>query len=125
MVLRGEIRNLLILSTLDKLDKLSPLTELVLNPADREQTVTERLLQSFPPVPSCELLDINDDQTLPRLIEVLEKRHRIRQLLSEEFAKNGNPWNLFSPSPCPNQMQECWAADQGLLRGRKLACLMI
>ncbi|KAH0620126.1 hypothetical protein JD844_014751, partial [Phrynosoma platyrhinos] len=32
--------------------------------------------------------DVNDDQTLPRLIEVLEKRHRIRQMLSEEFAKN-------------------------------------
>ncbi|XP_066491555.1 kinesin-like protein KIF23 isoform X4 [Tiliqua scincoides] len=55
---------------------------------DKEQTVTERFLQSFPPVPSCELLDINDDQTLPRLIEVLEKRHRIRQMFSEEFAKN-------------------------------------
>uniref|UniRef100_A0A8C6Y8I0 Kinesin-like protein n=1 Tax=Naja naja TaxID=35670 RepID=A0A8C6Y8I0_NAJNA len=50
--------------------------------------VRELLLQSFPPVPSCELLDINDDQTLPRLIEVLQKRHHIRQKLSEEFAKN-------------------------------------
>ncbi|XP_063170082.1 kinesin-like protein KIF23 isoform X8 [Candoia aspera] len=49
---------------------------------------TELLLQSFPPVPPCELLDINDDQTLPRLIEVLEKRHQIRRKLSEEFAKN-------------------------------------
>ncbi|KAM6426395.1 kinesin-like protein KIF23 isoform 6-T6 [Liasis olivaceus] len=55
---------------------------------DRGPLVRELLLQSFPPVPSCELLDINDDQTLPRLIEVLEKRHHIRQKLSEEFAKN-------------------------------------
>ncbi|KAL7980221.1 hypothetical protein Chor_001489 [Crotalus horridus] len=55
---------------------------------DRGPWVRELLLQSFPPVPSCELLDINDDQTLPRLIEVLEKRHHIRQKLSEEFAKN-------------------------------------
>ncbi|XP_042332912.1 kinesin-like protein KIF23 isoform X7 [Sceloporus undulatus] len=55
---------------------------------DRERSVTEMLLQNLPPMPSCELLDINDDQTLPRLIEVLEKRHRIRQMLSEEFAKN-------------------------------------
>ncbi|XP_061451507.1 kinesin-like protein KIF23 isoform X9 [Rhineura floridana] len=55
---------------------------------DREQSVTEMLLQNLPPMPSCELLDINDDQTLPRLIEVLEKRHRIRQMLSEEFTKN-------------------------------------
>ncbi|XP_054858555.1 kinesin-like protein KIF23 isoform X7 [Eublepharis macularius] len=55
---------------------------------DRERSVTEALLQSFPPMPSCELLDINDDQTLPRLIEVLEKRHSIRQILTEEFNKN-------------------------------------
>ncbi|XP_060138555.1 kinesin-like protein KIF23 isoform X7 [Zootoca vivipara] len=55
---------------------------------DRERSITEVLLQNFPPMPSCELLDINDDQTLPRLIEVLEKRHRIRQMLSEEFTKN-------------------------------------
>ncbi|XP_033022736.1 kinesin-like protein KIF23 isoform X7 [Lacerta agilis] len=55
---------------------------------ERERSITEVLLQNFPPMPSCEILDINDDQTLPRLIEVLEKRHRIRQMLSEEFAKN-------------------------------------
>nr|XP_056721738.1 kinesin-like protein KIF23 [Euleptes europaea] len=55
---------------------------------DQEQSLTERLLQSFPAMPSCELLDINDDQTLPRLIEVLEKRHSIRQRLTEEFTKN-------------------------------------
>ncbi|ETE58868.1 Kinesin-like protein KIF23, partial [Ophiophagus hannah] len=55
---------------------------------DRGPLVRELLLQSFPPVPSCELLDINDDQTLPQLIEVLQKRHHIRQKLSEEFAKN-------------------------------------
>ncbi|XP_029139158.1 kinesin-like protein KIF23 [Protobothrops mucrosquamatus] len=54
---------------------------------DRGPWVRELLLQSFPPVPSCELLDINDDQTLPRVIEVLEKRHHIRQKLSEEFVK--------------------------------------
>nr|XP_048723023.1 kinesin-like protein KIF23 isoform X5 [Caretta caretta] len=55
---------------------------------ETEQSVTEMLLQNFPPLPSCELLDVNDDQTLPRLIEVLEKRHRMRQMLSEEFTKN-------------------------------------
>ncbi|XP_050823508.1 kinesin-like protein KIF23 isoform X2 [Gopherus flavomarginatus] len=53
-----------------------------------EQSVAEMLLQNFPPLPSCELLDVNDDQTLPRLIEVLEKRHKMRQMLSEEFTKN-------------------------------------
>uniref|UniRef100_A0A670KBZ4 Kinesin-like protein n=1 Tax=Podarcis muralis TaxID=64176 RepID=A0A670KBZ4_PODMU len=54
-----------------------------------QRSITEVLLQNFPPMSSCELLDIHDDQTLPRLIEVLEKRHRIRQMLSEEFSKNG------------------------------------
>uniref|UniRef100_A0A8C4WJ93 Kinesin-like protein n=1 Tax=Gopherus evgoodei TaxID=1825980 RepID=A0A8C4WJ93_9SAUR len=53
-----------------------------------QQSVAEMLLQNFPPLPSCELLDVNDDQTLPRLIEVLEKRHKMRQMLSEEFTKN-------------------------------------
>ncbi|KAF2986600.1 hypothetical protein EK904_011255, partial [Melospiza melodia maxima] len=43
---------------------------------------------SFPPLPSCELLDINDDQTLPKLIEALEQRHKMRQMLTEEFAKS-------------------------------------
>ncbi|POI34633.1 hypothetical protein CIB84_001615 [Bambusicola thoracicus] len=55
-----------------------------------EQSASEILLQNFPPLPSCELLDINDDQTLPKLTEVLEERHKLRQKLSEEFAKNGN-----------------------------------
>lgn len=54
-----------------------------------EQSVAEMFLQSLPPLPSCELLDVNDDQTLPKLIEVLEKRRKLRQMLSEEFAKNG------------------------------------
>ncbi|XP_057260614.1 kinesin-like protein KIF23 isoform X4 [Pezoporus wallicus] len=58
-----------------------------INEETEEQAVSELLLQNFPPLPSCELLDINDDQTLPKLIEVLEKRHKIRQLLSEEIAK--------------------------------------
>ncbi|KAM6058470.1 kinesin-like protein KIF23 [Chlamydotis macqueenii] len=53
-----------------------------------EQSVSEMFLQNFPPLPSCELLDVNDDQMLPKLIEVLEKRHKLRQMLSEEFAKN-------------------------------------
>uniref|UniRef100_A0A8C6YBW9 Kinesin-like protein n=1 Tax=Naja naja TaxID=35670 RepID=A0A8C6YBW9_NAJNA len=73
-------------------EELSRQLELRGGPVDGDANlcplVRELLLQSFPPVPSCELLDINDDQTLPRLIEVLQKRHHIRQKLSEEFAKN-------------------------------------
>lgn len=45
------------------------------------------VLQSFPPLPSCEILDINDEQTLPRLIEALEKRHQLRQMMTDEFNK--------------------------------------
>ncbi|XP_023789523.1 kinesin-like protein KIF23 isoform X3 [Cyanistes caeruleus] len=53
-----------------------------------EQSAAELFFQNFPPLPSCELLDINDDQTLPKLIETLEQRHKMRQMLAEEFAKN-------------------------------------
>ncbi|XP_063781578.1 kinesin-like protein KIF23 isoform X3 [Pseudophryne corroboree] len=53
-----------------------------------DQVVMEMLIQSFPPIPSCELLDANDDQTLPRLIDALEKRRRIRQMMAEEFNNN-------------------------------------
>ncbi|NXV05008.1 KIF23 protein, partial [Cettia cetti] len=53
-----------------------------------EQSPAELFFQSLPPLPSCELLDINDDQTLPKLIEALEQRHKMRQMLAEEFAKN-------------------------------------
>ncbi|NXB79211.1 KIF23 protein, partial [Donacobius atricapilla] len=53
-----------------------------------EQSAAELFFQSLPPLPSCELLDINDDQTLPKLIEALEQRHKMRQMLAEEFAKN-------------------------------------
>ncbi|KAM6119550.1 LOW QUALITY PROTEIN: kinesin-like protein KIF23 [Pterocles gutturalis] len=57
-----------------------------INGETEERSVSEDVLQSFPPLPSCEL-DVNDDQTIPKLIEVLEKRHKLRQMLSEEFAK--------------------------------------
>ncbi|KAG8145290.1 hypothetical protein E2320_013625 [Naja naja] len=79
---------------------------------DRGPLVRELLLQSFPPVPSCELLDINDDQTLPRLIEVLQKRHHIRQKLSEEFAKNGT---YLAPT-CLVLAQELESKSQKLQR---------
>ncbi|KFQ66466.1 Kinesin-like KIF23, partial [Pelecanus crispus] len=59
-----------------------------INGETEEQSVSEMFLQNFPPLPSCELLDVNDDQTLPKLIEVLENRQKLRQMLSEEFAKN-------------------------------------
>ncbi|KAM9183400.1 kinesin-like protein KIF23 isoform 7-T7 [Dugong dugon] len=56
-------------------------------PVGDEPLVTDVVLQSFPPLPSCEILDINDEQTLPRLIEALEKRHHLRQIMIDEFNK--------------------------------------
>uniref|UniRef100_A0A669BP56 Kinesin-like protein n=1 Tax=Oreochromis niloticus TaxID=8128 RepID=A0A669BP56_ORENI len=41
-------------------------------------------------LPTCELVDPADDQTLPRLIEVLERRHQIRQMMTEQFNKTAN-----------------------------------
>uniref|UniRef100_H0XXS1 Kinesin-like protein KIF23 n=1 Tax=Otolemur garnettii TaxID=30611 RepID=H0XXS1_OTOGA len=55
-----------------------------------EPLVTDIVLQSFPPLPACEILDINDDQTLPKLIEALEKRVRLRQMMIDEFNKQAN-----------------------------------
>lgn len=79
------------------------LTHPALGLVDRElvsrDQETEMLLQNFPPIPSCELLDIDDDQTLPRLIEVLEKRYRMRQMLSENFTKNGKAEEAASSKP--------------------------
>ncbi|XP_007120456.1 kinesin-like protein KIF23 isoform X4 [Physeter macrocephalus] len=56
-------------------------------PVGDELLVSEVVLQSFPPLPSCEILDINDEHTLPRLIEALEKRHHLRQMMTDEFHK--------------------------------------
>ncbi|CAB1339005.1 unnamed protein product [Coregonus sp. 'balchen'] len=46
-------------------------------------SVLNQLLDSLPALPACELVDPTDEQSLPRLIEVLEKRHRIRQMITE------------------------------------------
>lgn len=54
----------------------------------------EQLLHSIPPLPRCELLDPHDDITLPRLIEALEKRQRIRQLIVDE-CKQAGVWELL------------------------------
>uniref|UniRef100_A0A665UMS3 Kinesin-like protein n=1 Tax=Echeneis naucrates TaxID=173247 RepID=A0A665UMS3_ECHNA len=46
--------------------------------------------KSLPALPPCELVDPADDQTLPRLIEALEQRHRIRQMMVEQFHKTAS-----------------------------------
>uniref|UniRef100_A0A8C2AJQ2 Kinesin-like protein n=1 Tax=Cyprinus carpio TaxID=7962 RepID=A0A8C2AJQ2_CYPCA len=58
-------------------------------------TVLNQLLQSFPPLPPCEISGPNDNVTLPRLIEALEKRHKVRQMMVEEYNKTGKIITLF------------------------------
>lgn len=57
-------------------------------------SVMSHLVHSLPPLPSSVVTDPHDDITLPRLIEALQNRHRIRQMMIEEYNKAGN----FSPS---------------------------
>uniref|UniRef100_A0A9R1SNT5 Kinesin-like protein n=2 Tax=Cyprinus carpio TaxID=7962 RepID=A0A9R1SNT5_CYPCA len=59
-------------------------------------TVLNQLLQSFPPLPPCEISGPNDNVTLPRLIEALEKRHKVRQMMVEEYNKTEQDSNLLS-----------------------------
>lgn len=66
------------------------------------------VLQSFPPLPSCEILDINDEQTLPRLIEALEKRHQLRQMMIDEFNKQCK--GILTPGIC-NKSELCGGMD--------------
>ncbi|XP_040894641.1 kinesin-like protein KIF23 isoform X1 [Toxotes jaculatrix] len=60
-------------------------------PIDRDvSSVINHLVHSLPPLPSSELTDPHDDITLPRLIEALQNRHRIRQMMIEEYNKAAN-----------------------------------
>uniref|UniRef100_A0A8D0ADW7 Kinesin-like protein n=1 Tax=Sander lucioperca TaxID=283035 RepID=A0A8D0ADW7_SANLU len=54
-----------------------------------DPALLNQLMESIPAMPRCELVDPADDQTLPRLIDVLERRHRVRQMLAEQFNKTG------------------------------------
>uniref|UniRef100_A0A673XEZ0 Kinesin-like protein n=1 Tax=Salmo trutta TaxID=8032 RepID=A0A673XEZ0_SALTR len=55
----------------------------------RDPSVMHQLLQNLPPLPASEITDPHDDVTLPRLIEVLEKRHKIRQMMTQEYNRAG------------------------------------
>ncbi|XP_019217191.1 kinesin-like protein KIF23 isoform X6 [Oreochromis niloticus] len=48
------------------------------------------LILSLPSLPSCELTDPHDDITLPRLIEALKNRQRVKQMLIEDCSKTAN-----------------------------------
>uniref|UniRef100_A0A8C4GP57 Kinesin-like protein n=1 Tax=Dicentrarchus labrax TaxID=13489 RepID=A0A8C4GP57_DICLA len=58
-------------------------------PIDREEFIflSFHLVHNLPPLPSSELTDPHDDITLPRLIEALQNRHTIRQMMIEEYSK--------------------------------------
>ncbi|XP_045141787.1 kinesin-like protein KIF23 [Echinops telfairi] len=64
-------------------------------PIGDEPMVMDVVFQSFPPLPSCEILDVNDEQTLPRLIEALEKRHQLRQAMINEFNRQSTTFKAW------------------------------
>ncbi|KAJ8002492.1 hypothetical protein DPEC_G00159470 [Dallia pectoralis] len=73
-------------------DELSRRLEERGGPVDAEstQSVMHQLLQNLPPLPPTEITDPHDDITLPRLIEVLEKRHKVRLMMTQEYNKTAN-----------------------------------
>ncbi|XP_047437582.1 kinesin-like protein KIF23 isoform X2 [Mugil cephalus] len=72
-------------------DELSRRLEERGGPSNADDPVLlNQLMESLPALPPCELVDPADDQTLPRLIEVLERRHHIRQIMTEQFNKTAN-----------------------------------
>uniref|UniRef100_A0A8B9KS34 Kinesin-like protein n=1 Tax=Astyanax mexicanus TaxID=7994 RepID=A0A8B9KS34_ASTMX len=58
-------------------------------PVDGGIAPQKKILQNLPPVPSCEISDPSDDLTLPRVIECMEKRMKMRQMFTEEYNKAG------------------------------------
>uniref|UniRef100_A0AAR2KYM2 Kinesin-like protein n=1 Tax=Pygocentrus nattereri TaxID=42514 RepID=A0AAR2KYM2_PYGNA len=57
---------------------------------NQERGALSQLLQSLPSLPPCEISDPADDHTFPRVIECLEKRLKVRQMLTEEYNKAAN-----------------------------------
>ncbi|XP_075934946.1 kinesin-like protein KIF23 [Anarhichas minor] len=55
-----------------------------------DPSALNQLMESLPALPHCELVDPADDHSLPRLIEILERRHRVRQMMAEQFDKTAN-----------------------------------
>ncbi|XP_054900794.1 kinesin-like protein KIF23 isoform X3 [Poeciliopsis prolifica] len=71
-------------------DELSRRLEERGGPVNGDPVQLNQLIESLPPLPPCELSDPSDDQTLPRLMEVLERRYRIRQKMAEQFNQTAN-----------------------------------
>ncbi|KAK7880603.1 hypothetical protein WMY93_032754 [Mugilogobius chulae] len=68
-------------------DELSRRLEERGGPVDNHRDLSPLLgvVSSLPPLPSCVLSDPHDDTTLPRLIEALQNRQRLRQNMMEQF----------------------------------------
>ncbi|XP_028615871.1 kinesin-like protein KIF23 [Grammomys surdaster] len=56
-------------------------------PVGDEPLMTEDILQSSPPLPSCKLLDVNDEETFPNMTDTLEKQHHQGQQWIEDLTK--------------------------------------
>ncbi|KAE8296241.1 Kinesin-like protein KIF23 Kinesin-like protein 5 Mitotic kinesin-like protein 1 [Larimichthys crocea] len=54
---------------------------------EEHDSVMSQLLYNIPPLPCSELTDPHDDITLPRLIEALQNRHRIRQMMIDKYTE--------------------------------------
>ncbi|XP_076781457.1 kinesin-like protein KIF23 isoform X3 [Arvicanthis niloticus] len=94
-------------------------------PVGDEPLMTEVILQSFPPLPPCKLLDINDEETFPNMIDALEKRHRQRQLSIEDLNKRCVAFKALlktldsSLSNKENYIQEKLNEKEKLILGQK------
>uniref|UniRef100_A0A8C7HUL0 Kinesin-like protein n=1 Tax=Oncorhynchus kisutch TaxID=8019 RepID=A0A8C7HUL0_ONCKI len=66
-----------------------PICSLAAGRRHRNQAFRDELSR-LPALPACELVDPTDEQILPRLIEVLERRHRIRQMITEQYTRTAN-----------------------------------
>ncbi|XP_077601070.1 kinesin-like protein KIF23 isoform X1 [Stigmatopora nigra] len=72
-------------------DELSRRLEERGGPMDMDiPSVLNLAMHSLPPVPTAEVTDAHDDTTLPRLIEALQNRHRIRQTMLEDYNKSAS-----------------------------------
>lgn len=73
-----------------------------------DDPVLSQLIESLPPLRPCELLDPADDQTLARLIEVLQQRHRIRQTITEQVNRTGTGHSDYRVSEAFVQVLVNW-----------------
>ncbi|XP_068580479.1 kinesin-like protein KIF23 isoform X1 [Cebidichthys violaceus] len=55
-----------------------------------DPALLNQLMESLPALPHFELVDPADDHSLPRLIEILEQRLRVRQMMAGQFDKTAN-----------------------------------